>query len=257
MPDGTRELPPGALSLELQNVTFGYVADEAVLKNLSFRVDSGQVLGVLGRTGIGKTTLAKLLVRLYDVNDGHICLGGVDLRDARLASLRSRVGLVTQEIQIFHGTVRDNISLFDPSASDARIVDVLNALELGPWLARLPHGLDTRLAPHSAGMSAGEAQLLAFARVFLRDPGLIILDEASSRLDPATERRIERAIERLLKGRSGIIIAHRLATLERVDQILILDSRGVREWGPRDELAADPASRFAGLLRTGAQELLA
>jgi ATP-binding cassette subfamily B protein len=134
---------------------------------------------------------------------------------------------------------------------------VLDELGLGEWLARLPHGLDTLLAPGGGGMSAGEAQLLAFARVFLHDPGLVILDEASSRMDPATERRIGRAIDRLLAGRTGIVIAHRLATIERVDQVLILDDGGVQEWGQRAALAADPTSAFAGLLRTGTRELLA
>jgi ATP-binding cassette subfamily B protein len=233
------------------------VPDELILRQLSFRLEAGQVLGVLGRTGIGKSTLAKLLLRLYDPNDGQICFAGRDLRELRLASLRRRVGLVTQEIQLFHASVRDNLSLFDPSMSDARLLEVLDELGLGEWLRRLPNGLDTLLAPGGGGMSAGEAQLLAFARVFLRDPSLVILDEASSRLDPATERRIERAIDRLLMGRTGIVIAHRLATLQRVDQVLILDDRGVREWGSREALTMDTASAFSALLRTGARELLA
>jgi ABC-type multidrug transport system fused ATPase/permease subunit len=255
--DGERELPAGALSVEMERVCFGYVPDEPILRELSFRLEAGQVLGVLGRTGIGKSTLAKLLLRLYDPDDGQICLAGGDLRDCRLASLRRRVGLVTQEIQLFHASVRDNLSLFDPGTSDARMCAVLDELGLGDWLRRLPHELDTLLAPGGGGMSAGEAQLLAFARVFLRDPGLIILDEASSRLDPATERRIERAIDRLLEGRTGIVIAHRLATIQRVDQVLILGDRGVREWGPREALAVDPKSAFSALLRTGTTELLA
>jgi ATP-binding cassette subfamily B protein len=255
--DGERELPAGALSVEMERVRFGYVPDEPILRELSFRLEAGQVLGVLGRTGIGKSTLAKLLLRLYDPDDGQICLAGGDLRDCRLASLRRRVGLVTQEIQLFHASVRDNLSLFDPGMSDARMCAVLDELGLGDWLRRLPHELDTLLAPGGGGMSAGEAQLLAFARVFLRDPGLIILDEASSRLDPATERRIERAIDRLLEGRTGIVIAHRLATIQRVDQVLILGDRGVREWGPREALAVDPKSAFSALLRTGTRELLA
>ncbi len=255
--DGSRDLPAGALSLEMDRVSFGYVPDEPILRDLSFRLEPGQVLGVLGRTGIGKSTLAKLLLRLYDPDAGQICLGGGDLRDVRLASLRQRVGLVTQEIQLFHTSVRDNLSLFDPHMPDARMCAVLDELGLGDWLRRMPHGLDTLLAPGGGGMSAGEAQLLAFARVFLRDPGLVILDEASSRLDPATERRIEQAIDRLLAGRTGIVIAHRLATIQRVDHVLILDDRGVREWGPREKLAVDPESAFSALLRTGAQELLA
>jgi ATP-binding cassette subfamily B protein len=255
--DGQRDLPSGALSVELERVSFGYVVDEPVLQDLSIRLEAGHVLGVLGRTGIGKSTLAKLLLRLYDPSAGCICMGGVDLRDVAFSALRQRVGLVTQEIQLFHASVRDNLTLFDSRVSDAVMLSVLEELGLHDWLSRLPKGLDTRLAPDGAGMSAGEAQLLAFARVFLRDPGLVILDEASSRLDPATERRIEAAISRLLQDRTGIVIAHRLATIERVDQVLILDSRGIREWGSRYELAGDPNSAFSALLRTGARELLA
>jgi ATP-binding cassette subfamily B protein len=255
--DGQRDLPSGPLSVELERVSFGYVVDEPVLQDLSIRLEPGHVLGVLGRTGIGKSTLAKLLLRLYDPSAGSICMGAIDLRDVAFASLRWRVGLVTQEIQLFHASVRDNLTLFDSSVSDTVMLSVLEELGLHDWLSRLPNGLDTRLAPDGAGMSAGEAQLLAFARVFLGDPGLVILDEASSRLDPATERRIEAAISRLLQDRTGIVIAHHLATIERVDQVLILDTHGIREWGSRDELAGDPDSAFSALLRTGAHELLA
>jgi ATP-binding cassette subfamily B protein len=255
--DGQRDLPSGPLSVELERVSFGYVVDEPILQDVSIRLEAGQVLGVLGRTGIGKSTLAKLLLRLYDPSAGSICTGGIDLRDVAFSALRRRVGLVTQEIQLFHASVRDNLTLFDSSVSDAAMVGVLEELGLHDWLSRLPNGLDTRLAPDGAGMSAGEAQLLAFARVFLRDPGLVILDEASSRLDPVTERRIEAAISRLLEDRTGIVIAHRLATIERVDQVLILDRQGIREWGSRHELAGDPNSALSALLRTGARDLLA
>ncbi|HEV7662277.1 MAG TPA: ABC transporter ATP-binding protein [Chloroflexota bacterium] len=255
--DGSHELPSGGLSVDLEHVWFGYVAEDPVLRDLSLHLAAGQTLGVLGRTGIGKSTVARLLLRLYDPSIGVIRLGGRDLRTVALTSLRDRVGMVTQEIQLFHASVRDNLSLFDTRVSDARMLTVLAELGLDEWLARLPAGLDSRLAADGAGMSAGEAQLLAFARVFLREPGLVILDEASSRLDPATERRIEQAIDRLLEGRTGIVIAHRLATLERVEQVLILDRQGVAEWGRRADLAADPRSALSALLSTGGQDLLA
>ena len=254
--DGTLDLPPGPLSLELEGVSFGYLKDEPVLNRLSFQLEAGAVLGVLGRTGIGKSTLAKLLLRLHDPDAGEICLAGLGLPQVRLDSLRQRVGLVTQEIQIFHASVRDNLTLFDPTISDRRMLDVLKSLGLEEWLQRLPSGLDSMLAPHASGMSAGEAQLLAFARVFLRDPGLVILDEASSRLDPATERRLEAAIDRLLADRTGIVIAHRLATLQRVNDVLILDDQGVLEWGDREQLEQNPHSAYSALLRTSAQALL-
>jgi ATP-binding cassette subfamily B protein len=152
--------------------------------------------------------------------------------------------------------VRDNLTFFDETIGDERIRATLDGLGLLPWLASLPDGLDTIMAA-GGGVSAGEAQILAFTRVFLRDPGLVILDEASSRLDPATERLIEHAVDRLLQGRTGIIIAHRLATVLRADDILILEDGRIREYGPRATLMADPDSRFAELLRVGMEEVLA
>src|SRR6185295_18280998 len=150
-----------------------------------------------------------------------------------------RVGMVTQDVQLFHATVRENLTFFDLSIPDERILAVLEDLELLPWYQSLANGLDTVLAG-SGGLSAGEAQVLAFTRVFLRNPGLVILDEASSRLDPASETLIERAIDKLLHERTGIIIAHRLATVLRADEILILEDGRVREHGPRARLMSDP-----------------
>jgi ABC-type multidrug transport system fused ATPase/permease subunit len=227
-----------------------------VLHDISFRIAAGRTLGILGRTGSGKTTLTRLLFRLYDVTGGAIRLGGIDIRDVRLDSLRRQVGMVTLEVQLFHATVRENLTFFDASISDERILQVLEELELLPWYQALPDGLDTVLAAGGGGLSAGEAQVLAFTRVFLRDPGLVILDEASSRLDPATERLIERAVDRLLADRTGIIIAHRLATVLRADDILILEDGRIREYGEREALRGDPQSRFAELLRTGMEEVL-
>jgi ATP-binding cassette, subfamily B, bacterial len=248
-------LPDGALAVEFDDVSFSYDEEENVLHNISFRLEPGRVLGVLGRTGSGKTTLTRLLVRLYDISEGSIRLGDVDVRDVPLEHLRARVGIVTQDVQLFQAPVRDNLTLFDAAIPDARIIEVLEGLGMDDWLRSLPDGLDTELGS-GAGLSAGEAQLLAFARVFLRDPGLVILDEASSRLDPATERRIERAVDRLLAGRTGIIIAHRLATVQRADAILVLEDGRIREHGPRAELVADPDSRFSELLRTGMETVL-
>jgi ATP-binding cassette subfamily B protein len=167
---------------------------------------------------------------------------------------------VTQDVQLFAATVRENITLFDESISTARVEAALASLGLLEWVAAMPAGLDTALAP-GGGMSAGEAQLLAFARILLREPGLVVLDEAASRLDPVTERRLERAIDALLGDdgarRSAIIIAHRLHTVQRADDILILEGGRVAEFGPREALAADPHSRFSRLLRTGLEEALA
>lgn len=177
-------------------------------------------------------------------------LGDTDLRALRLTDLRARVGLVTQDVQLFHASVRDNLTFFNPAIDDARIMAALGDLGLLAWFDTLPRGLDTELAAGGGGLSAGQAQLLALVRAFLADPDVVILDEASSRLDPATESQLDRAIDRLLRGRTAIIIAHRLATLRRADEILLLDDGRILEHGPRLALAGDPTSRFAHLLRS-------
>ena len=250
-------VPSGPLNVEFDDVTFSYNDDEVVLQNVDFRLAPGKVLGLLGRTGSGKTTISRLLFRLYDPVDGSIRLGGTDLREASLQQLRQRIGIVTQDVQLFRASVRDNLTFFDDSIPDERILEAIHDLGLGPWLAQLPEGLDTRIDSGGRGLSAGEAQLLAFTRVFLKDPGLVILDEASSRLDPVTEHHIERAIDKLLHQRSGIIVAHRLATVQRTDEIMVIDRGKIVEHDSRARLAADPDSRFAQLLRTGLEEALA
>ena len=249
-------LPDGALSVELDAVTFAY-GTESVLHDVSLLVRPGEVLGLLGRTGSGKTTISRLVFRLHDVTAGAVRVGGVDVRAARLDELRSRIGLVTQDVQLFEGTLRDNLTLFDRSLLDARLHDVLTELGLDEWLGRRPDGLDTLLGAGGSGLSAGEGQLVAMARVFLADPGVVVLDEASSRLDPATERFLEQAVSRLLDGRTGIVIAHRLATVERADRIAVLEAGRVVEAGRRADLADDPTSRFAHLRRLGSGEVLA
>lgn len=254
-------LPEGPLAVALDDVTFAYEPTaEPVLRDVTVQLAPGRVLGVLGRTGSGKTTLARLLLRFYDPTSGAVALGGVDLRDAALDDVRRQATLVSQDVQLFHASVRDNLTFFDPSIDDARILEVLGRIGLAGWLRRLPGAgsegdLDSVMT--AGALSAGEAQLLAFARVFLREPGLVILDEASSRLDPATERHIERAIDALLADRTGIVIAHRLATLQRCDEILILEEGRIVERGSRIALTGDPSSRFAGLLRTGLEQVLA
>lgn len=249
-------LPPGPLAVELERVSFGYAGDAPVLRDVSLCLEPGRVLGVVGRTGSGKTTLTRLLPRFYDPLAGVVRLGGVDLRMVQLAAVRGRIGLVTQEVHLFNASVRDNITFFDDSVPDDRISTVLETLGLAGWLRELPRGLDTILGPGGVGLSAGQGQLLACARIFLRDPDVVILDEASSRLDPATERLVHTALGRLLEGRTGIIVAHRLATIAYADDILVLEEGKVREHGPRLALAADPTSRFAGLLRVAAAEVV-
>lgn len=258
MRDGMgKPLPTGALAVEFRDVTFGYNDDEPVLRQVHFHLQPGTVLGVLGRTGSGKTTLARLLLRLYDVQEGEVCVGGIPVREATLRDLRQHIGMVTQDVQLFHATVRDNLTFFNRTISDERILAVLADLGLQNWYNSLLAGLDTVLGSDGEGLSAGEAQLLAFTRVFLADPGLVILDEASSRLDPATEQLIERAVSKLLQGRTAIMIAHRLATVQRADEIMVIEQGRVVEHGARAELVADAASRFARLLQTGLEEVRA
>ena len=238
---------------------------EMVLHNISFQLQPGTVLGLLGRTGSGKTTLTRLIYRLYDPDEGVITLGNsiasdgtaVDIRKLPLFELRQRIGMVTQTIQLFHATVRDNLTFFGEDFPDEQILEVFRNLGLWEWYESLPKGLDTELESGGSGLSAGEQQLLAFTRIFLQDPGLVILDEASSRLDPATEHLIEQAVDKLVENRTAIVIAHRLGTVGRADEIMILEHGHIHEYGQRAALAGDPNSRFYSLLQTGMEEVLA
>ncbi|CAI6083406.1 ABC transporter ATP-binding protein [Cohnella sp. JJ-181] len=250
-------LPRGPATVDLRGVTFAYEDDgPATLRDVNLTLESGRTLGLLGRTGSGKTTIARLLLRFYDPQQGAVLLSGTDIRSFKLSELRSQVAMVTQNIEILAGTVRDNLTLLDDRIPDSRILEVISDLGLDAWFAGLPDGLDTHLSSGGAGLSAGEGQLLAFARVFLTDPRLVILDEASSRLDPLTESRIEAAVDRLLNNRTCIIIAHRLATIQRADDIAILEQGQVVEHGKRAQLAEDPASRFNRMLAVGMEEVL-
>ena len=254
--EGRRTLPGGPLSVEFDNVRFAYHGNNWVLKDVSFELRQGRVLGLLGRTGSGKTTISRLLFRLYETQHGAVRVGGVPVGDTRLNGLRTRLGMVTQDVQLFRGSLRDNITLFDETIPDSSVLSALAELGLDKWLHSLGDGLNTELAGGDAQLSAGEAQLVAMARVFLRNPDLVMLDEASSRLDPATDAIVSRAVWRLLEGRTGIVIAHRLSTVQRVDDVLIIAAGRVQEHGERKSLEADGRSRFRGLLRTGLQEAL-
>lgn len=252
MVDGAgADLPPGALSVELRGITFGYGTGHPVLAGVDLVVPAGSTLGVVGRTGSGKTTIGRLVGRLWDTEEGEVVVGGVDVRRLRLADLRGRIGIVTQEVELFRASLRDNLTVFGTlHGDDRRLEAVLGDVGLGAWLRSLPHGLDQHLDGNDE-LSAGEGQLLAFARVLLADPAVVILDEASSRLDPVTEARLADATDRLLAGRTALIIAHRLATLDRVDRICVLDHGRVVEHDDRSLLAADSSSHYHGLLLAG------
>jgi ABC-type multidrug transport system fused ATPase/permease subunit len=246
---GTVELPAGPLSIEFDQVGFAY-EDRPVLRDVSFHLAPGAVLGLLGRTGGGKTTATRLISRLWDPRQGTVKLGGVDLREVSTPSLRSSLGVVTQDVQLFRASVRDNLTLFT-ERSDEEILAVLDLAGLGGWIRTV--GLDSELGSGGAGLSAGEQQLLAFARVFLQDPGVVILDEPSSRLDPATEALLSAATERLFAGRTVVIVAHRLDTVRTADEIMVIEDGRIVEHDDRFTLAADPRSRYARLLVLGAE----
>ena len=254
---GKNTINPGSsIDLSLSNVFFRYEEGEAVLKNINLHIPKNTVLGVLGHTGSGKTTLARLIVRLYDVSSGSIKINGENLIDVSEETLRESISYVTQEVQIFHTTVRNNLTFFNPNIGDKVILAAINDIGLASWLEKLPNGLDTMLDNGGSGLSAGEAQLLAFVRVFLKNSKLVILDEATSRLDPITEGLIDKALNKLLKDRTCIIIAHRLWTVQRADNILILEDGAALEYGQREGLSTDNSSKFYSLLQTGMEEVL-
>ena len=258
--------PTGALAVEFEQVRFAYPTDappeesmsedeKFALDGFQLRLQPNEVLGLLGRTGSGKTTLTRLLLRLYDVDSGRVLVAGRDVRQWPLRQLRSQVGIVTQNVQLFQASIRDNLTFFDRTVPDTRIREAIDELGLALWFASLGAGLDAQLQVGSGGLSAGEAQLVAFTRIFLRDPGVIVLDEASSRLDPATEAFLERAVTRLLTNRTGILIAHRLSTVQRADRILILENGQIQEQGDRSALATNSSSYYHRLLQLGAEGL--
>lgn len=242
-------VPAGAPEVRLDGVDYSYPGAAETLHDVSFRLPAGRRLGVVGRTGSGKTTIARLLLRFQDPDRGAVRLHGIDLRDIARRDLHRMVVYVPQDVQLLHATVRDNLTLFGRSIADDRLLEALGLAGLSSWLAALPDGLDSLLAPGGRDLSAGQAQLLAAARAFLADPGLVVLDEASSRIDPQSESRLHAGFDRLFQGRTAFIIAHRLATVRHVDDILVMDRGRVVEFGPREQLARDVESRFARLLR--------
>ncbi|MCP1134119.1 ABC transporter ATP-binding protein/permease [Paenibacillus polysaccharolyticus] len=256
--DGSEErLPDGPLGLEFNQVHFSYNEDKPVLQDITFAVKPGERLGIIGRTGSGKSSLSRVLLRLYNLDQGTIRIGGTDITKLSMQALYRRVGMVTQDVQLFDGTLRDNLTLFNSEVSDTMIKQTTERLGLHHWIDSQPEGLDTHLTAGGASLSAGEAQLFALTRVFLTEPSLVILDEPSSRLDAATENLLQSAIDELMKRSTGIIIAHRLATLEKVDKIMVLGGGKLLEFGSRVELANNPSSHYARLLVTGQEEELA
>ncbi|GIG35034.1 ATP-binding cassette domain-containing protein [Cellulomonas pakistanensis] len=236
-PAGGRGVPEGPLDLELRDLSFSYAEGTFALSGVSLRVPAGQTVALVGRTGSGKSTLASLLSRAVEPEPGSVLLGGADVRDLDLQALRSAVGVVTQRTEILAGTLAENIALF-ADVPRADVEGAVRELRLTDWVAGLPDGLDTVLGPGGTSLSAGEEQLVAFARLLVRDVQVVVLDEATARMDPLTEARVVAASERLLGGRTGVLVAHRLGTVERAEQVAVLDHGRVVQQGDRATLAA-------------------
>ncbi|MEV0891749.1 ABC transporter ATP-binding protein [Promicromonospora sp. NPDC050262] len=251
-PEGGDDLPEGQLGLELRDLTFAYDEGTFALTGVDLMVPAGETVALVGRTGSGKSTLAALLSRAVEPERGSVFLGGADVRDLDLQKLRGAVGVVTQRTEIIAGTLAENIALF-ADVPRADIEAAVRELGLTDWTAGLPDGLDTLLGPGGTTLSAGEEQLVAFARLLVRHVQLVVLDEATARMDPLTEARVVAASDRLLSGRTGVLIAHRLGTIERAGLVAVLDRGRVVQQGPRARLARTPGP-FRLLLEAGASD---
>jgi ATP-binding cassette subfamily B multidrug efflux pump len=224
--------------LELDAVTFSYLPGEPVLHGVSFHVRPGETLAIVGHTGAGKSTLANLLLRFYDVDSGAVRVDGVDVREWSLPVLRRSIGLVLQDVFLFSGSIGANIRLGEPAIDDARLRWAASEVHALPFIERLPGGLDAAVRERGAGLSVGQKQLIAFARALAFDPAVLILDEATSSIDTETEQLIQQALDRLLRNRTSLVIAHRLSTIQRADRIVVMHKGEVRELGTHQELLA-------------------
>ncbi len=235
LPDA-QPLPDIEGSIVFEDVNFAYVEDNPVLKNINFKIQTGETIAIVGPTGGGKSTVAKLATRFYDPSSGRVLIDGYDIRNVQLESLRKQIGVVPQEPFLFAGSIRENVGFSRPEASDDEIIEALDASGLMPMVDSLPDGIDTVIHERGASLSAGERQLIAISRAFLSKPRVLVLDEATSNLDLQSESQVERALDSILDGRSAIIVAHRLATVMRADRIIVVDNGRIVESGSHNEL---------------------
>ncbi len=250
MREGARDLPsPLRGELRLEGVSFGYGDGPDVLRGIDLWVPAGQTHAIVGATGAGKSTLLKLLLRFHDPRSGRVTLDGVDLRDLRYAALRSAMGYVSQDVFLFHGTVKDNVAYGRPDATLSQIQAAAAAAEAADFIEALPQGYETVVGERGQKLSGGQRQRLALARALLRDPAILILDEATSAVDNETEAAIQRSLARVTRGRSSVVIAHRLSTVRDADRIWVLDDGRVAEAGSHDELLLRAGGLYAALWR--------
>jgi len=230
--------PSPSIAVEFRHVTFGYRPDQPVLKDLSLSIRRGETLAIVGASGAGKSTLIKLLPGLYHPQQGAIRIDGTDMRRLDPAVLRRRVVVVNQDVFLFAGTLGDNIALGDPEATPEAMAAAARRVGADRVIASRPEGLGAPVLERGANFSAGERQLIAFARALQRDPHILVLDEATASVDPEVERVIERGIAELMRDRTSIVIAHRLSTVRRADRIIVLDHGAIAEEGRHEELLA-------------------
>lgn len=237
---GEKELKPGDVSgdIELKDITFGYADREPVFTDFSLKIPAGQTIGIAGSTGSGKSTLVKLLLRLYDVEKGHITVDNIDLRDLQLPDLRHAIGLVSQDVFLFHGTVAENIRYGRQEATDEQVKEAASLAEAHDFIMSLPNGYETIVGERGERLSGGQRQRLSIARAVLKDPPILILDEATSAVDNETEAAIQRSLEKIAVGRTTIVIAHRLSTIRNADRICVLEGGEIREEGKHEDLLA-------------------
>ncbi|MEV6346727.1 ABC transporter ATP-binding protein [Actinoplanes sp. NPDC051851] len=240
-------LPDGPLSVEFRDVSFRYPGGPLVLSDVDLTLDARKKFAVVGETGSGKTTFAKLLTRLMDPAEGEVLLGGVPLTDVRFSSLRSRVVMVPQDGFLFDATIAENVRFAEPSLTEEQLRAAFAELGLADWLAGLPEGLETPVGERGEALSVGERQLVALVRAYVADPDLLVLDEATSAVDPATEVRLQHALDLVTRGRTTVAIAHRLSTAESADEVIVVDAGRVVQRGPHSRLVAEPDSIYAKL----------
>jgi ATP-binding cassette subfamily B protein/subfamily B ATP-binding cassette protein MsbA len=223
-------------SLSLQDVSFSYDDGDVVLQDIDLEIPASEIVALVGPTGVGKSTLVGLIPRFYDVQEGAIKLNGVDIRELDVEALRKKISIVLQDVFLFHGTVRDNILFGRPDANDEEIINAAVVANAHDFIAALPQGYDTIIGERGVKLSGGQRQRISIARAVLKDSPILILDEATSSVDTETELLIQQALERLMKGRTTIIIAHRLSTVRNADKIVVLEGKNIVEQGPHEEL---------------------